>query len=125
MDFKEDQIAIEAYVRMRCEWRDEDEITHEEYVKYAFEYIEEYPFADDIVKLPNEAIIYDRVGGEVTVWKRIRNTEFYWQPGEFRRGMRLSLEALIVNRFQNPNKLIEVLEYVGLLEPPCPKWIEG
>lgn len=110
-------------MRMRCEWRDEDEITYEEYVKYAFEYIEEHPFADDIVKLSNEAIIYDRVGGEVTIWKRIRNTELYWQPGEFRRGMRLSLEALIVNRIQNPNKLIEVLEYVGLLEPPSPRLI--
>ena len=125
MDFKEDLLAIEAHVRMRCEWRDEEEITYEEYVKYAFEYIEEYPFADDIVKLPNEAIIYDRVGGEVTVWKRIRHTEFYWQPGDFRRGMRLSLEALIVNRIQNPHTVIKVLEYLCLLEPPSLKSIEG
>jgi len=120
LDFKEDQLAIEAHVRMRCGWRDDDEISHEEYMTYAYEYMKEHPFADDIVKLPNEAIMYDRFGGEVTTWKRIRHTEFYWQPGEFRRGMRLSLEAFLVNSFRNPNKLIKVLEYVGLLEPPCP-----
>ena len=47
MDFKEDQLAIEAYVRMKCGWRDDDEISHEEFVTYAFEYMEENPFADD------------------------------------------------------------------------------
>ncbi len=116
MDFKEDQLAIEAYVRMKCDWRDESEISHEEYVTYAFEYMEENSFADDIVKLPNEAIIYDRLGGEFTAWKRIRHTEFYWQPGEFWRGMKLSLEAYIENSFQNPSKLIKALEYLGILE---------
>ena len=123
MDFKEDQLAIEAYVRMRCDWRDDSEISHEEYVAYAFEYMEENPFLDDVVKLPTEAIMYDRVHGEITVWKRIRFTEFYWQPGEFWRGMKLSLELFIENNSQNPKRLINVLEYVGLLEPPCPDWL--
>ncbi len=121
MDFKEDQLAIEAYVRMRCGWRDESEISFEEFIQYAFQYIEENPFMDDVVKLPREAIMYDRLGGEVTVWKRIRYTEFYWQTGEFRRGMRLSLEAAIENRFQNPKRLVKILENIGLLEQPCPK----
>lgn len=122
MDFKEDQLAIEAYVRMKCGWRDKSEISHNEFVAYAFEYMEENPFADDVVKFPTEAIIYDRIGEEFTVWKRIRHTEFYWQPGEFWRGMRLSLELFIENNSQNPKRLIRVLERVGLLEPPCPDW---
>ena len=123
LDFKEDQLAIEAYVRMKCGWRDESEISHNEFVHYAFEYMEENPFLDDVVKLPTEAIMYDRVHGEITVWKRIRFTEFYWQPGEFWRGMKLSLELFIENNSQNPKRLINVLEYVGLLEPPCPDWL--
>jgi hypothetical protein len=123
LDFKEDQLAIEAYVRMRCDWRDDSEISHNEFVHYAFEYMEENPFLDDVVKLPTEAIMYDRVHGEITVWKRIRFTEFYWQPGEFWRGMKLSLELFIENNSQNPKRLINVLEYVGLLEPPCPDWL--
>lgn len=112
MDFKEDQLAIEAYVRMKCGWREDSEISHEEFVTYAFEYMAEHPFADDIVKLPTEAIIYDRLGGEVTVWKRIRNTEFYWQPGEFWRGMNLSIEAILENKLHDREKLRKTLEYL-------------
>ncbi len=115
MDFKEDQLAIEAYVRMKCGWRDDDEISHEEFVTYAFEYMEENPFADDIVKRSTEAIMYDRVNGEVTVWKRIWNTEFYWQPGEFWRGMQLSVEASLENRLQNHANIRKTLEYLGLI----------
>ena len=43
MDFKEDQLAIEAHVRMRCGWRDMDEISEEEYLEYAIEYMQENP----------------------------------------------------------------------------------
>jgi hypothetical protein len=116
LDFKEDQLAIEAYVRMRCDWRDDSEISHEEYVAYAFEYMEENPFAEDIVKLPNEAIIYDRLAGEFTVWKRIRKTEFYWQPGEFWQGMSFSFQALMHNKIQKHVKILKTLEYLGLIE---------
>ena len=49
MDFKEDQLAIEAYVRMRCGWRDESEISEEEYAEYANEYMEENPFIFGLV----------------------------------------------------------------------------
>ena len=116
MDFKEDQLAIEAYVRMKCGWRDESEISHEEYVTYAFEYMEENPFAEDIVKITNEAIMYDRLGGEFTAWKRIRKTEFYWQPGEFWQGMGFSLQALVQNKIHKQVKLRKTLEYLGLVE---------
>ena len=97
MDFKEDLLAIEAHVRMRCGWRDDDEISEEEYLTYAIEYMDENPFLDDIVKLPCEAMMYDRLAGEVTYWKRIPFTSFYWQRGEFWRGMQLSLICLGVN----------------------------
>ena len=116
MDFKEDQLAIEAYVRMRCDWRDDSEISHEEFVTYAFEYMEEHPFADDIVKLPKEAIMYDRIAGEVSVWKRIRNTEIYWQPGEFRQGVMLSFQAIMSNKIHEHLRLKQTLEYLGLIE---------
>jgi hypothetical protein len=116
VDFKEDQLAIEAYVRMKCGWRDESEISHEEFIVYAFEYMEENPFADDVVKLPTEAIIYDRIGGEFTVWKRVRNTELYWQPGEFWQGMNFSLQALFQNKLHQHQRLLKTLEYLGLVE---------
>ena len=43
LDFKEDQLAIEAHVRMRSGWRDMDEISEEEYMTYAYEYMDEHP----------------------------------------------------------------------------------
>ena len=61
MDFKEDQLAIEAYVRMRCGWRDESEISEEEYLMYAYEYMEENPFESGLVVKRFEAIFYDRL----------------------------------------------------------------
>ncbi len=82
---------------MRCGWRDDDEISEEEYRTYAIEYMEENPLFDDIIKLPWEAMMYDRFAGEVTFWKRIPCTELYWQPGDFWRGMHLSLICIGVN----------------------------
>ena len=49
MDFKEDQLAIEAHVRMRSGWRDMDEISEEEYLMYAYEYMEEHSFESWLV----------------------------------------------------------------------------
>jgi len=43
LDFKEDQLAIEAHVRMRSGWRDLDEISEEEYMTYAYEYTDAHP----------------------------------------------------------------------------------
>ena len=97
MDFKEDQLAIEAHVRMRCGWRDDEDISEEEYRDYAIEYMDDNPCFDDIVKLPREAIMYDRFACEVTYWKRVPFTELYWQHGEFWRGMHLSLICIFVN----------------------------
>ena len=134
MDFKEDQLAIEAHVRMRCGWRDMDEISEEEYLEYAIEYIVENPFAEDIIKFPREAMMYDRVSGEVTTWKRIPHTEIYWQPGEFWQGVNVSLYCLRVNHglvrertHKEPGEsstLRKLGEYFGLVEPASEDYAE-
>ena len=117
MDFKEDQLAIESHVRMRCGWRDMDEISEEEYMTYAIEYMQENPFADEPVMLPREAISYDRLSGEVTYWKRIPRSNFYWEPGQFWYGMRMSLwcNYVQIGRFRMKVRLLA--EYFGLVDP--------
>lgn len=117
LDFKEDQLAIEAYVRMRSGWRDESEISEEEYLAYAIEYIQENPFADEAVSLPRESLSYDRLSGEITYWKRIQNTQFYWEPGQFWFGMRISLwcNYLRLQRYRVTWR--GLAEYFGLVEP--------
>ena len=127
MDFKEDQLAIEAHVRMRCGWRDMDEISEEEYLEYAIEYIQENPFAEDVIKLPREAMMYDRLSGEVTTWNRIPHTEIYWQAGDFWQGVNVSLYCLRVKyglvrerTYKDPGQpsnLRKLGEYFGLIDP--------
>ena len=127
LDFKEDQLAIEAHVRMRSGWRDIDEISEEEYLMYAYEYMEEHPFAEDVIKFPREAIMYDRLSGEFSVWKRIPYTEIYWQTGEFWQGVNISVYCLrhkygLVSErtYKDPNELStlgKLAEYFGLVEP--------
>ena len=117
LDFKEDQLAIEAYVRMRCGWRDESEVSEEEYLAYAIEYIQENPFADEAVSLPRESLTYDRLSGEFTYWRRIPNTQFYWEPGQFWFGMRMSLwcNYLRLQRYRVTWR--GLAEYFGLVDP--------
>jgi hypothetical protein len=117
LDFKKDQLAIEAYVRMRCGWRDESEISEEEYLACAIEYIQENPFADEAVSLPREFLTYDRLSGEFTYWKRIPNTQFYWEPGQFWFGMRMSLWCNYLRLRNYRVTLRGVGEYFGLIDP--------
>jgi len=127
LDFKEDQLAIEAHVRMRCGWRDIDEISEEEYLEYAIEYMQEHPFAEDVIKFPREAMMYDRLSGEFTTWKRIPHTEIYWEPGDFWQGASVSLYCLRVKHGLvrertykepgEPSTLRKLGEYFGLVEP--------
>jgi hypothetical protein len=127
LDFKEDQLAIEAHVRMRCGWRDMDEISEEEYLEYAIEYIQENPFAEDVIKFPREAIVYDRLSGEFNVWKRIPRTEIYWLPGDFWQGVRVSIYCLRVSyglvrertykEPGEPSTFRKLGEYFGLVDP--------
>ena len=116
LDFKEDQLAIEAHVRMRCGWRDMDEISEEEYIEYAIEYMQENPFADEAVMLSRESLSYDRLSGEFTVWKRIPRTQFYWEPGQFWYGMRMSLWCNYVRVGHFRSRIRSLAEYFGLIE---------
>ena len=112
---------------MRSGWRDESEISEEEYLAYALEYIQDNPFADDLIKLEREVILYDRLSGEFTTWKRIPYTEIYWQPGEFWQGVSVSIYCLRVKyglvrerTYKDPNELSilrKLGEYFGLVAP--------
>lgn len=116
LDFKEDQLAIEAHVRMRCGWRDMDEISEEEYMMYAYEYMEEHPFESGLVVNKFEAIFYDRIGGEFTVWRKIPGVHMYWQPGYFWSGMRASVHGMRETRRERPSRVRMWVEYFGLVE---------
>ena len=104
-----------------------DEISEEEYLTYAYEYMEEHPFADDVIKFPREAIMYDRLSGEFTTWNRIPCTEIYWQTGEFWQGESVSVYCLRVKyglvrerAYKDPNEIStfrKLAEYFGLVEP--------
>ena len=117
MDFKEDQLAIEAHVRMRSGWRDESEVSEEEYLEYAFEYMQEHPFDSWLVVKSFEAIVYDRVSGEFSVWRKLPGLHLYWQPGAFWCGVRASWDGIRESRRQNPSTLRLLAEYFGLVAP--------
>jgi len=116
LDFKEDQLAIEAHVRMRSGWRDMDEISEEEYLEYAFEYMAEHPFESWLVVKSFEAILYDRVSGEFSVWRKIPGLDFFWQPGAFWYGIRASWDGIRESRRERPSKVRLLAEYFGLIE---------
>ena len=115
MDFKEDQLALEAYIRMRSNWRDDDEISEEQWLEYAFDYMEEHPFLDMVVKSDRDALVFQRLTGETTYWKRIPHTELYWEPGEFWWGMNYSLYAAFQNFKHRPSRLLDLAIYFGLV----------
>ncbi len=124
LDFKEDQLAIESHVRMRCGWREMDEISEEEFLMYAYEYIGEHPFESGLVVNKFEAIFYDRIGGEFTVWRKIPGVHMYWQPGYFWFGMRASVHGMLETRRENPSKVRLLAEYFGLVKPASEDYAE-
>ncbi len=79
MDFKEDQLAIEAHVRMRCGWRDMDEISEEEYMTYAYEYTDAHPCDSDLVINKREVILYNRIYGEFLALRTFPGIPFLWE----------------------------------------------
>lgn len=118
MDFKENQLALEAHIRMRCNWRDDDEITEEEWLEYAIEYITENPIPDLIVTTFREALVYDQFTGETTFWNRIPKTSLYWEPGAFWWGMKWSLIHEFDYLRNRPSRLRGLAVYFGLIEDP-------
>lgn len=123
MDFREDQLALEAYVREACNWRDEDEITENERIKFALEYIELNPLPGAIVRLPREAIVYQRISGEFESWRRIPGTEIYfrksnfwnWEKGNFCSGVYISFLNLNHLEFREQNLFIRTCLRLGLI----------
>ena len=117
MDFKEDQLAIEAYVRMRCGWRDESEISEEEYLIYANEYMEENPFIFGLVVNGREAIVYERYSGEFLVMRTFPGIPYCWERGAFW----YTLPAIVFRsrerQRENPSKVRLLAEYFGLVDP--------
>jgi hypothetical protein len=135
LDFKEDQLAIEAHVRMRSGWRDMDEISPQEWFHYAMEYIVANPIFDGVIKLPREEITYDRLSVEFTSWKRIQHTEIYWERVAFGYGMYISIYSLLIRHGlirgrsylepREPSTLRKLGEYFGLIEEysrEAPDW---
>jgi hypothetical protein len=117
LDFKEDQLAIEAYVRMRCGWRDESEISEEEYLIYANEYIEENPFIFGLVVNGREGIVYDRYSGEFLAMRTFPGFPYLWERGAFW----YTLPAIVFRsrerQRENPSKVRLLAEYFGLVDP--------
>ena len=116
MDFKEDQLAIEAYVRMRSGWLDMDEISEDEYSEYAMEYMDENPFPAMPVVNGLEVVIYDRCSGEFLVLRSFPGIPFCWQPGYFWHGVRMTIFGFRQNHRENPSKIRLLAEYFGLIE---------
>ena len=117
LDFKEDQLAIEAYVRMRCGWRDESEISEEEYLIYANEYIEENPFIFGLVVNGREAIVYERYSGEFLVMRTFPGVPYIWERGAFWSTVPGYVFRLRERRRENPSKVRLLAEYFGLVDP--------
>jgi hypothetical protein len=117
LDFKEDQLAIEAHVRMRCGWRDETEVSEEEYSEFADEYMDEHPFESGLVMNGFEAIYYDRCSGEFEVMRHFPGVPFCWTPGYFWYGVHVYWLNFWVGRCHNPSKVRLLAEYFGLVEP--------
>ena len=117
MDFKEDQLAIEAYVRMRSGWRDESEISEAEYAEYANEYMEENPFIFGLVVNRREGIVYDRVSGEFLAMRTFPGFPYLWEPGAFWYTLRAIVFRSREARRENPSKVRLLAEYFGLVAP--------
>ena len=117
LDFKEDQLAIEAYVRMRCGWRDMDEISEEEYMTYAYEYMEENPFIFGLVVNRREGIVYDRVSGEFLAMRTFPGFPYLWEQGAFWYTLRDYVFGSRERWRENPSKARLLAEYFGLVAP--------
>ena len=117
MDFKEDQLAIEAHVRMRSGWRDMDEISEEEYMTYAYEYMEEHPFESWLVVNKREAIIYDRIDGQFWAMRTFPGMPFLWEKGFFWYSVGVYVRSFGQSWGEAPTKARLLAEYFGLVEP--------
>jgi hypothetical protein len=116
LDFKEDQLAIEAHVRMRSGWRDMDEISEEEYLEYAYEYIDEHPFESGLVINKREVIFYSRIDGEFWALRTFPGVPFAWEHGFFWHSAGVYVRCFGQSRGEAPSKIRLLAEYFGLVE---------
>lgn len=92
MDFEEDRMALEAYIREKTLWRDEDEVSEEEWAHYAREYMLANPIDAEASFVGNEGIIYQRWSGEFIPVRTMRFIPFYWERGQFLQDMKANAE---------------------------------
>ena len=124
LDFKEDQLAIEAHVRMRSGWRDLDEISEEEYMTYAYEYTDAHPCDSDLVINKREAILYNRIYGEFLALRTFPGIPFLWEKGFFWHSVGVYAGRYGQRRRENPSKVRLLAEYFGLVEPASEYYAE-
>ena len=124
LDFKEDQLAIEAHVRMRSGWRDMDEISEEEYMTYAYEYIDEHPYEDNLVINKCEAILYNRIDGEFLALRTFPGIPFLWEKGFFWYSVGVYVRSFGQSWGEAPTKARLLAEYFGLVEPASEDYAE-
>jgi hypothetical protein len=117
LDFKEDQLAIEAHVRMRSGWRDLDEISEEEYMTYAYEYTDAHPCDSDLVINKREAILYNRIYGEFLALRTFPGIPFLWEKGFFWYSVGVYVRSFGQSWGEAPTKARLLAEYFGLVEP--------
>ena len=111
MDFEEDRMALEAYIREKTQWRDEDEVSEEEWAYYAHEYMELNPFPSEFVLTGNEFIFYQRWDGSFKTYKMNFFIPFAWEHGKFWQGQKdgiANFAPFVIAR--------KLLEYFGLIE---------
>ena len=124
MDFKEDQLAIEAYVRMCSGWRDLDEISEAEYMTYAYEYIDEHPCESDLVINKRDAILYNRIDGEFLAMRTFPGIPFLWEKGHFCYSVGVYVRCFGQSWGEAPTKARLLAEYFGLVEPASEDYVE-
>lgn len=93
LDFEEDRMALEAYIREKTQWRDDDEVSPEECAHYASEYMTLNPISLEPIMNGREFIVYQRWDGEFIAYKMLPFLPLIWQKGKFLEGMRQSIEA--------------------------------
>ena len=122
MDFEEDRMALEAYIREKTLWRDEDEVSPEEWAHYAWEYMCLNPIPIQPIMIDNEdLLVYNRASGQFDHYKVWLLPPIMWQPGHFAKGLRDSIEMWSDSIFVGtPARFLHWrfwFEYVGLAAP--------
>ena len=117
MDFEQDQENLEFYVRSHSGVSSFEDLSADEYMKYAFEYFEANPIPDQTIELGRRAITYNRLTGEMDTWFKLPFVQLYWRKGRFFNDIGQSL----ITHYPSLGKLAPInprrwLEYFGLVD---------